>query len=199
MDRSTFERIKAKHGAYASWAVWAEPDGGPKSNIADLTVLDPARNSGLLDSLRTDVVMLGRGFSGPVPALPFTNFHDPSPHGQDYKIRYAFSNTRYYGAYMTNLIKGVVAPEAGDLRELLKSDPSLVTKSIGRLLEEFEDLDSPEPLVVAFGSDTYKLAARHIPPNRRGLLVRVTSYGQYMSKEDYRKRVLEEIEDASAM
>jgi hypothetical protein len=197
MDKSTFEQIKAKHGAYASWAVWAEPDEAPKSNIADLTVLDPARNPSLLDILRNDVVMLGRGFSGPVPALPFTNFHDPNPRGQDYKIRYAFSNSPYYGAYMTNLIKGVVARESGDLRELLKSDPSLVAKSIGRLLGEFDDLDSPEPLVIAFGSDTYALAAQHIPSHRRGLLVRVTSYGQYISKEDYRKRVLAEIKDAS--
>ena len=186
MDRSTFERIKAKHGDYASWAVWAEPNGAPKSNIADLTVLDPARNPSLLEILRNDVVMLGRGFSGPVPALPFTNFHDPNPRGQDYKIRYAFSDTRYYGAYMTNLIKGVIAPESGDLRELLKSDPSLVTKSIGLLLEEFQDLNCPRPLVIAFGSDTHKLADRHIPLDRRGLLVRVTSYGQYISKEDYR-------------
>ena len=37
VDRETFDRIKARHGRYASWAVWSEPDGKPKSNMGDLT------------------------------------------------------------------------------------------------------------------------------------------------------------------
>jgi len=95
MDQATFEQIKVKHGAYASWAVWAEPDHGPKSNIGDLGVLDPAHNPTLLDTLRNDVVMLGLNLSRPA-LLPFANFHDARPEGQDYKIRYAFSGTPYY-------------------------------------------------------------------------------------------------------
>lgn len=192
-----FEQIKDKHGAYASWAVWAEPDQSPTSNIGDLTVLDPARNSSLLATLRGEVVMLGLCFPRPVAALPFTNFHDASPHGQDYKIRHAFSGTPYYGAYMTNLIKGVIMPESRDLLKLLKSDPSLVSKSVGALLGEFEDLHCSQPLVIAFGANTYKLATRLIPSSRYGRLVRVTSYGHYISKENYRQRVLTEIEDVS--
>jgi hypothetical protein len=81
MDRATFEHIKTKRGAYASWAVWAEPDQAPMSNIADLSVLDPDHNSSLLEALRNDVVMLGRSFSRPVDSTRFTNFHDASPHG----------------------------------------------------------------------------------------------------------------------
>jgi hypothetical protein len=126
MDRATFEHIKTKHGAYVSWAVWAEPDQAPISNIADLSVLDPERNSSLLETLRTDVVMLGRSFSRPVESTQFTNFHDANPHGHDVKIRYPFSDTLYYGAYMTNLIEGVFARDPRHLRDQLKSDPSLV-------------------------------------------------------------------------
>jgi hypothetical protein len=57
----TFDRIKEKH-PYASWAIWSPwwpPDGRPKSNMGDLTVLDPDRNPALLGMLRSDVVMLG--------------------------------------------------------------------------------------------------------------------------------------------
>src|SRR5580692_1082186 len=111
MDRAKFENIKKSHGAYASWAVWAEPDARPKSNIGDLTVLDPDRNPRSLGVVRCDVVMLGLSFSRSIELRPFINFHDASPHGHDFKIRYAFSGTPYYGAYMSNLIKGEVAPD----------------------------------------------------------------------------------------
>lgn len=46
MDRETFEVIKRKHGGYASWAIWADATGTPKSNIGDLSVLDPDENPG---------------------------------------------------------------------------------------------------------------------------------------------------------
>jgi hypothetical protein len=67
VDRETFDRIEEKHGPYASWAVWPEPDGRPKSNMGDLTVLDPDRNPALLGMLRSDVVMVGLNLSRGLP------------------------------------------------------------------------------------------------------------------------------------
>jgi hypothetical protein len=92
--------IKRKHGAYASWAVWAQPTGRPKTNTGDLSVLDPELNPALLRMLRPDVVMVALNLSRFSP-VPFGNFHDASPGSQDFKIRYAFADTPYYGAYMT--------------------------------------------------------------------------------------------------
>jgi hypothetical protein len=114
VDRKTFDLIKEKHAPYASWAVWSEPDGRPKSNMGDLTVLDPDRNPALLGMLRSDVVMVGLNLSRDRP-LPFGNFHDANAAGQHYKIRFAFTGTLFYGAYMTDIIKGVVMLKAGDL------------------------------------------------------------------------------------
>lgn len=129
VDRETFDLIKEKHGAYASWAVWAKPTGGrPKSNIADLTVLDPDQNPRSLETLRNDVV-IGLNLSRFFP-MSFGNFHDPSPEAQDYKIRYAFADTPYYGAYMTDLIKGVVMLESSKLMRHLVSNPSLVSENV---------------------------------------------------------------------
>jgi hypothetical protein len=114
VERKTFELIKQKHGGYASWAVWADPAGSPKSNIGDLGVLEPDRNPTLFQTLRNDVIMVGLNLSRPV-SVPFANFHDPSSQGQDFKIRFAFARTPYYGAYMTDIIKGVVIPKSGML------------------------------------------------------------------------------------
>ena len=192
VDRETFDLIKKKHGAYASWAVWAEPTGGPKSSIGDLSVLDPDRNMTLLQRLRNDVVMVALNLSRFNPAS-LANFHDPSSVAQDYKIRFAFSGTPYYGAYMTDLIKGVVMLESSNLMGHLAKNPPIVSENIHRLLEEFDDLNCAAPTLIAFGNDAYQLAATYVPSNRYTRLVRVTHYSHYISKDDYRQRVLAQL------
>jgi hypothetical protein len=192
IDRETFDRIKEKHGPYASWAVWAEPDGKPKSHMGDLTVLDPDQNPALLGMLRSDVVMLGLNLSRDWPP-PFGNFHDARPEGQDYKIRFAFTGTPFYGAYMTDIIKGVVMLKSGDLMRYLAANPDVVAESVGCLLEEFDDLKSESPTVIAFGGSAHLLAAKHLPANRYARLVRVTHYADYISPTAYRERVLREL------
>jgi hypothetical protein len=192
VDRETFDRIKEKHGLYASWAVWPAPNGKPKSKMGDLTVLDPDRNPALLGILRSDVVMLGLNLSRDWPP-PFGNFHDANPAGQDYKIRFAFTGTPFYGAYMTDIIKGVVMLKAGDLMRYLAAHPDVVAESVECLLEEFDDLKSESPTVIAFGGSAQLLAAKHLPANRYSRLVRVTHYAHYISQTAYRERVLSEL------
>jgi hypothetical protein len=172
--------------------VWAEPSGRPKSSIGDLSVLDPDRNSTLLQGLRNDIVMVALNLSRFHPAS-FANFHDPSSVAQDYKIRFAFSGTRYYGAYMTDLIKGVVMLESNKLMRHLAENPPLVSDNIQRLLEEFDDLKCAAPTLIAFGNDAYVLAAKHLPSSRYTRLVGVTHYSHYISKEEYRHRVLSQL------
>jgi hypothetical protein len=193
IDRETFDRIKQKHGGYASWAVWSKPTGGPKLGMGDLSVLDPDLNLTLLETLRNDVVMLGLNLSRFAPEAPFRNFHDGRPEGQDYKTRYAFAGTPYYGAYMTDLIKGVVMLESNNVLRYLAEHPAEIGENIRGLLEEFDDLSDRAPLVIAFGGDAYRLADRYLPSHRYSRLVRVTHYSHFISKEDYRFRVLAEL------
>jgi len=192
VDRETFDRIKEKHGSYASWAVWSPPDGKPKSNMSYLPVLDPDQNPALLGKLRSDVVMLGLNLSTGQPP-PLGNFHPASSRGNDYKIRFAFTGTPFYGAYMTDMIKGVVMRKAGDLRRRLAADPHVVPESVRCLLEEFDDLKSGPPAVIAFGVDAHLLAAEHVPAKRYSRLVRVRHYADFISQVDYRERVLGEL------
>jgi hypothetical protein len=192
VDRETFDRIKEKHGPHASWAVWSKPDGKPKSNQGDLTVLDPDQNPALLGMLRSDVVMVGLNLSRDQPP-PFGNFHDASSRGQDYKIRFAFTGTPFYGAYMTDIIKKVRMLKSGDLMRYLAAHPHVVAENVERLLEEFDDLTSEPPTVIAFGRSAHLLAAKHLPANRYSRLVRVTHYADYSSQTAYRERVLSEL------
>jgi hypothetical protein len=193
MDRQTFEGIKQRHGGYASWAIWADPTTRrPKSNIGDLTVLDPDQNADLLGTIRRDVVMVGLNLSRPC-AEPFRNFHDTNRNAQDFKIRYAFSGTPYYGAYMTDIVKGVVVVESTDLMRHLAAHPALVGENVQALAAEIDDLGCAAPTVIAFGNDAFGLAARYLAPSRYSRLVGVTHYAHFIAKEAYREQVLAQL------
>jgi hypothetical protein len=195
VDRETFDRIKEKHGLHASWAVWSEQDGKPKSNMGAFPILDPDQNPALLGKLRSNVVMLGLNLSTGQPP-PLGNFHPASPRGNDYKIRFAFTGTPFYGAYMTDIIKGVVCKKAGDLMHYLAAHQHVVAENLRCLLEEFDDLKSEPPTIIAFGRDAHQLAAEHLPAKRYSRLVRIRHYSDFISQADYRELVRRELEES---
>jgi hypothetical protein len=93
IDRTRFDLIKCKHGGYSSWAVWAPATRGPKSNVGDLSIFDVAVNPTILQTLKSSVIMVGLNISRTFDE-PFRNFHDQNPNANDFKIRYAFTDTR---------------------------------------------------------------------------------------------------------
>jgi hypothetical protein len=120
IDRIRFDLIKSRHGHYGSWAIWAEAGGAPKTHVGDLSVLDPDLHPSLLERLQSDCVMVALNFSQPLSsAPPFHNFHSASERAQDYKIRHAFANTPYSGAYMTDFVKNFPMLKASDVRRHL--------------------------------------------------------------------------------
>ena len=125
LKKETYENIKQKHGIYASWAVWANEkneNSPPKENIDDLSIFDLNINPQLLDYLNPEIIMCGLSWGGDAGVLnaeqvknypKLSNFHnkdkiDPVSKKRntclDFKLRYAFRNTDFYGAYMTDII-----------------------------------------------------------------------------------------------
>ena len=51
MNEDKFEFIKSKYQYWSSWAVWAEEGDSPKSNVGDLSILDPKENPKILEIL----------------------------------------------------------------------------------------------------------------------------------------------------
>ena len=105
ITREKFDFIKEKYGYYSSWAIWSDENEKPKSNIGDLSILNPDLNSDLLSQLNTEVILLGLNISRGDIKTPLANFHDERPEATDYKIRYAFRDSPYWGGYMTDIIK----------------------------------------------------------------------------------------------
>src|SRR5262245_32730437 len=149
--------MKSRHGAYGSWAVWAPPTSAPKSNIGNLEVLDEHANPALLETLNLAVVMVGLNISRGFAKEPFRNFHDPSASANDFKIRYAFHDTEFWGAYMTDVIKAFVEPVSGTVLSHLRANPAVVRDHIRTLRSELLDLGYPRPLILAFGGAAYSL------------------------------------------
>ena len=187
IDREKFELIKAKYGHYASWAVWSAEEALPKSNIGDLTVLDPDVNTNLLSELHTDVVFVGLNISRGLVQHPLANFHDSRSEATDFKIRYGFRDSPSWGGYMTDIIKDFEEKISGTVEQYLKTDTEFEKQNIKTFLGELDDLGAVQPTLVAFGQVTYRILHRHFLGQYD--IVKVPHYAHFISKENYRKEV----------
>jgi hypothetical protein len=188
IDMQQFENIREKHGLYASWAVWADASEKPTSNMEDLNVFDD------LSLLRNDVVMVGLNFSvSKDERKPFFNFHGKG--GGAFKIRYAFKGSRYYGAYMTDIIKYEEVDSKKTMQHL-KAQPDVVARNVDKFREELRDLQATAPTLLAFGNYTYKLLRENLDKSEYRKLIKLTHYSsrKHPSKEAYKEAVFQEIE-----
>ncbi len=202
VGREQFEIIRRRHGGYASWAVWRplRPTDGPKAGIGDLSIFDLSANPATLSLLRADVIMAGLNISNWSTDFleSLRNFHSPRPSAQDFKIRYAFADTAYYGAYMTDVIKNVPMVKSTDLLDHLRTQPALVGSNIETFREEIRDLRSERPTILAFGAAAHSLLVQSLRPTEYSALVRLTHYSHRISKEDYRETVMAQIRASSS-
>jgi hypothetical protein len=181
IDIQQFENIKQKHGSYASWAVWADATGKPKSNMGDVSHF---KSESALSLLKNDIVMVGLNISRPV-SEPFINFHDPNPRANDFKIRYAFKDSAYYGAYMTDIIKFLEEVDSTNLMKYLKERPEIVEQSVRIFREEMQDLRAIAPVILAFGKDTHKLLSENLKKDEYCKLIKLTHYSHQIGREVY--------------
>lgn len=191
LSQNQYELIREKHGKYASWAVWAEASDKPKSNMGDMIILG---DNLALHLLKPNVLMVGLNLSRFTISEPFRNFHDPSPSGQDYKIRFAFKDTEYYGAYMTDIIKGVVEVDSKNIPKHLKENQGALANSLEIFRQELRDLGSVSHLILAFGRIAYDIIKENLSSGEYGKLIRLTHYSHQIGKEKYRETVLKEIQ-----
>jgi hypothetical protein len=126
-------------------------------------------------------------------AKPFRNFHDPNPSANDFKIRYAFTNTEYYGAYMTNIIKNIEMVSSAELLRHLRASPSLVRTNIEAFREELRDLGSQRATILTFGSAAHALIVGNVSRDEYWRFIRLTHYSHRMSKEKYKETVLAQV------
>jgi hypothetical protein len=196
ITKAAFERIKDQHGGYASWAVWGPIGATPKSGMDDLSVFE---TDAVLSVLKPNIIMLGLNFSKTITQpQPFHNFH-AAGNAQDFKTRYAFQDSEYCGAYMTDIIKGLPEMDSSKAMKHLAEQPQLLAESLRIFRQELQDLGTSQPIILAFGHHAYNLAQDHLRPDEYGLLVRLPHYSDYrLNKEAYKELVFRQIAAARA-
>jgi hypothetical protein len=181
-----FVEMRERFGHFASWAIWGGEGKNPKDNIDDLSVLNPDLNPSLLKTLHGNAILLGLNISRRIER-PLGNFHDPRPMATDFKIRYALKDTSCWGSYMTDIIKDFEEKASGRLKSFLRSNKDFERDNILKLREEIEVLGFSNPVLIAFGKDTEKIAKRYL--SKEFKIVGIPHYANYVSKENYRAQV----------
>lgn len=124
--------------------------------------------------------------------IPFGNFHDSRPQSQDYKVRYAFKNTSFYGAYMTDIIKDFEQKISGKVSKYLKDHKAFELQNISLFEQELIDIGSKRTLVIAFGNDSFNILNRHFLKKLK--IVKIPHYSSHISQENYKSEVVKILE-----
>ena len=182
-----FKKIKSKYQYLSSWAIWATEGETPKSNIGDLTVLDPNINKNLLSQLNSEVVFVALNISRGDIKIPLGNFHDHRPIATDFKIRFAFKDTPFWGGYMTDIIKDFEEKISGKVKDYLSKNRDFEKQNIDIFLEELNYIGAKNPVLIAFGNEVFNILNRHLKD--RFKIIKVPHYANYTNKEKYREQI----------
>jgi hypothetical protein len=155
MDRRAFEELEKKYAQHASWAIWDSND------LEDTNVI----RQNLAD-LKTSVVMVALNISRALSGQ-WRNFHSRD-HAR--KLMYAFNQSPYRGAYMTDLIKAYVEPRSARLQTQLSDGHVGLSPHLETFHKEMNDLGAnTHTLFILFGGQVTELFNTHLAetyPNR---------------------------------
>lgn len=149
ISEKRFDEIGERYGRYSSWAIWDAAD------IRNTSII-----SRCVGELRIDVIMVGVNASADVSGHWWKNFH----HGRnDHKLRLAFNESRFRGAYMTDIIKSVFTVKAADLMRDLRSKPAVIAPHLAAFKTEMSYIGADKfSLFLVFGRDAQFLFEGHL-------------------------------------
>ena len=192
ISQNQFNFIKSKYQYWSSWAIWADQGDTPKSNVGDLSVLDPSTNPKLLPTLNPNIALVALNISRGDITLPFGNFHDARSEATDYKIRYATNDTPLWGAYMTDIIKDFEEKISGKVKSYLRENRDFEKENVDFFVQELSDIGATNPTLIAFGNESYDILKRNL--NNEFKIHKIPHYANYSSKEKYRQQIKEVME-----
>ena len=192
LDKKTYKLMKKKYGGVGSWAVWCPQTdkNAPKSNMGNMDWTKD--EDGLCSVLNPEFVFVGLNLSDSHGKYsdantPWVNFHSGNPHGNSFKLRFALKDTQFWGAYMTDLIKGVKETDSKKVVAKLKKDSALLERNLKEFEREISHLGG-KPVLIALGKAVYKFL---MPLELEGKYVvkELPHYSSRINKEQYRVEV----------
>lgn len=190
LDRKVYNQMKNSYGDVASWAVWRPAGDTVKSNTDNMDWLN---DSGLLNILNTEFIFVGlnlsstHGDDSQRGKFPWGNFHSGYSRQNDYKLRFALSGTRYWGSYITDLIKEYPEVDSSKVKAYLRENPNVVKNNVAHFEDEISLLGE-NPVLVALGTTTHQLLVTYL--GHKHTIAKIMHYSYAIGKENYRKAVL---------
>ena len=193
LDRKTYKLMKKKYGGVGSWAVWCPQTdkNAPKSNMGNM---EWAKDEDSLCSiLNPGFVFVGLNLSDSHGKYsdantPWVNFHSGNPHGNSFKLRFALKDTPFWGAYMTDLIKGVKETDSKKVVSKLKKDKALLERNLKEFEREISYLGG-KPVLIALGKAVYKFL-KSLELEGKYAVKELPHYSSRVTKEQYHTAVL---------
>jgi len=182
--------MKEKYSHVGSWTIWKDAGATVKSNTNDMSWLNDKE---LLNKLNTGFVFVGLNWSrthgdqSSGGTIPWANFHSGYSRQNDYKLRYALNGTRYWGSYITDIIKLYSEVDSGKVKSYLRQHPEIIRQNIIDFKEEISYLGE-KPVLVALGGETYKILKDNL--GNEYTIVQIKHYSFTIGKEDYKEEVL---------
>ena len=90
---------------------------------------------------------------------------------------------------MTDVIKDFAEKASNKMMHYLRNNRDFEKENILTFKQELTDLESDNPLLIAFGNDSYSVLKRNFKDEFN--IKKVPHYSTYMSKEKYRKEIKE--------
>ena len=191
IEKKNFEELKKRYGALASWAIWNTnyTSDKPKLNTSDLSVFD---DENLLEKINTGYVFVGLNASSTHGDTTqgkdaWYNFHSNYSRQNDYKLRYALQGTKYWGSYITDIIKRYAEVDSNKVIKYLKENPEVAQTNIDDFMHEMSFLGE-KPVLIAMGGYTYQILQEYLGDSFE--IKQIMHYSYTIGKEDYRKEVL---------
>ena len=195
-----YNRLRNEFGTVSSWAIWQEEGSTPKSNIGDLSIFDDSQQ--LLTKLNTEYIFVGLNaavHNEPNPGnKAWGAFHSQDNKRQnDYKLRYCFKDSRFWGSYTTDVINGCPETNSAKATREYKDRKELREQSMNYLKKELQ-LIGGNPVLIAFGNDAFDILTKmqqEMPELKDKTIIKILHYSYRISKENYKSKVLEALKD----
>jgi len=189
--------MQTNFSSVGSWALWKKEGTTPKSNMDAKDLFDINKNPNLFKTLHNKSILVGLNFSRTgISDTIFSNFHDPRPQSQDYKLRFALDKTKLIGSYMTDIFKNEIEVSSLEIRKKIKKDKTKIKSHIDLLEYELRELDTNSPIIIyAFGNLAFEILNKNLSKRVYSKIIKLTHYAHYISREKYRENILEKIQN----
>jgi hypothetical protein len=157
MEKPVFDNLKTTKyddkvelSKLASWAIWDD------KNIENTEIID--KN---IDKLNGQIVFVALNFSTEKQSWKdWQNFHCDS--FADKRLRDLLSDTKYKGAYMTDLIKNYHESDTDEAIRKFKKDKEKINNDIDFLFKEIDLLETKNIEMYLFGKDVTWLFENYV-------------------------------------